>query len=71
MSITEANQLKALARMVNSGKDEMTGKTISLDADIGLNSELWTPIGKTDHSFKGTFNGRMVVLLLHDFRPEW
>lgn len=58
VSITEANQLKALARMVNSGKDEMTGKTISLDADIGLNSELWTPIGKTDHSFKGTFNGR-------------
>lgn len=58
VSITEANQLKALARMVNSGKDEMTGKTISLDADIGLNSELWTPIGKTDHSFKGTINGR-------------
>ena len=56
--VATADQLKALARMVNSGKDEMTGKTISLDADIGLNSELWTPIGKTDHSFKGTFNGR-------------
>ena len=57
-TVATADQLKALARMVNSGKDEMTGKTISLDADIGLNSELWTPIGKTDHSFKGTFNGR-------------
>lgn len=57
-TIKDADTLKALARMVNSGKDEMTGKTISLDADIGLNSELWTPIGKTDHSFKGTFNGR-------------
>ena len=57
-TITEADQLKALARMVNSGKDSMAGKTISLDANIGLNSELWTPIGETDHSFKGTFNGR-------------
>lgn len=59
-TIKDAVTLKALARMVNSGKDEMTGKTISLDADIDLNSELWTPIGKTDHSFKGTFNGRNV-----------
>lgn len=57
-TIKDAVTLKALARMVNSGKDEMTGKTITLGADIDLNSELWTPIGKTDHSFKGTFNGR-------------
>lgn len=57
-TINDAAALKALARMVNSGKDEMTGKTITLGADIDLNSELWTPIGKTDHSFKGTFNGR-------------
>ena len=57
-TIKDAVTLKALARMVNSGKDEMTGKTITLGADIDLNSELWTPIGKADHSFKGTFNGR-------------
>ena len=57
-TIKDAVTLKSLARMVNSGKDEMTGKTITLGADIDLNSELWTPIGKTDHSFKGTFNGR-------------
>lgn len=56
-TIKDAVTLKALARMVNSGKDEMTGKTITLDANIDLNNEPWTPIGTADHPFKGTFNG--------------
>lgn len=57
VSITEANQLKALARMVNSGKDSMTGKTIMLGADIALDGSDWTPIGTEKNPFKGTFTG--------------
>lgn len=64
VSITEANQLKALARMVNSGKDSMAGKTIMLGADIRLNNDAvptsgnqWTPIGTEKNPFKGTFTG--------------
>lgn len=56
-TIKDAVTLKALARMVNSGKDEMTGKTITLDANIDLNNEPWTPIGTAKHPFKGAFNG--------------
>ena len=62
VTITEADQLKALARMVNSGKDSMTGKTIVLTADIDLNNQAWTPIGNengfdAELAFSGTFNG--------------
>ena len=57
VSITEANQLKALARMVNSGKDSMAGKTITLGGDITLDGSVWTPIGTEKNPFKGTFTG--------------
>lgn len=53
--ITAHNQLKALARMVNSGKDSMTGKTIMLSASIDLSGIDWTPIGTAENPFKGTF----------------
>lgn len=66
-TVTTADQLKALARMVNSGKDSMTGKTIMLGADIRLNNDAvptsgnqWTPIGMEKNPFKGTFNGGKV-----------
>lgn len=52
--ITAHNQLKALARMVNSGKDDMAGKTIYLQRDITLAGD-WTPIGTAENPFKGTF----------------
>ena len=65
VTITEADQLKALARMVNSGKDSMTGKTIMLGADIRLNNDAvptsgnqWTPIGTNSKRFAGTFDGQ-------------
>lgn len=64
VTINEADQLKALARMVNSGKDSMAGKTIMLGADIRLNNDAvptsgnqWTPIGTEKNPFKGTFTG--------------
>lgn len=58
-TVATANQLKALTRMVNSGKDSMTGKTITLGKNIVLDGSDWTPIGTTEgNPFKGTFNGR-------------
>ena len=57
-TIKDADTLKALARMVNSGKDSMTGKTITLGANINLENAAWTSIGTGTNPFKGTFNGR-------------
>ena len=57
-TIKDAVTLKALARMVNSGKDSMTGKTITLGANINLENAAWTSIGTGTNPFKGTFNGR-------------
>ena len=56
-TVTTADRLKALARMVNSGKDSMTGKTIALGGDITLDGSVWTPIGTEKNPFKGTFTG--------------
>lgn len=53
--ITAHNQLKALARMVNSGKDSMTGRNFMLNASIDLSGIDWTPIGTAENPFKGTF----------------
>lgn len=56
-TVTTADRLKALARMVNSGKDSMTGKTITLGANIVWDGSDWTPIGTEKNPFKGTFTG--------------
>lgn len=58
-TVATADQLKALARMVNSGKDSMASKTITLGANIvlELDGSDWTPIGMEKNPFKGTFNG--------------
>ena len=55
-TITTAEQLRALARMVNSGKYDSTGQTISLGGDITLPGN-WTSIGTENYPFGGTFNG--------------
>ena len=61
-TVTTADQLKALARMVNSGKDSMANKTITLGANIvlELDGSDWTAIGTEKNSFEGTFNGGKV-----------
>ena len=59
-TIEKAVTLKALARMVNSGKDSMTGKTITLGANIVWDGSDWTPIGTEKNPFEGTFNGGKV-----------
>ena len=63
-SLCTPEELAGLASLVNSGKD-FEGKTITLENDIDLNNEEWTPIGKSSLSpssgigqmFEGTFIG--------------
>ena len=70
--ISTAEDLAGLARLVNEGTDNFSGKTIKLDADIRLNDTSdwgswettppkysWTPIGTTlQNQFYGTFDGQ-------------
>ena len=60
-TIRDDATLKALARMVNSGKDSMAGKTITLGANIDLKDVPWTSIGKNGNPFQGAFNGGTVT----------
>ena len=48
--------LKAFRDEVNGGTT-FAGWTITLDADIDLGSEEWTPIGNSTNKFQGTFDG--------------
>jgi hypothetical protein len=55
-TITTAEQLAGLAKLVNGGND-FSGKTITLGANIDLAGKEWTPIGQSGKAFKGTFVG--------------
>lgn len=71
-TLTSAEQLAGLAQLVNSGTS-FEGKTVFLGCDIRLNSgnfdengvydgerseiKDWTPIGRKNSYFKGTFDG--------------
>lgn len=63
--ISQASDLEGLATSVNSG-NSFVGKYIVLTKDICLNEDFkpsnpsgdkWTPIGKVNYPFKGTFDG--------------
>ena len=56
-TINNAEKLKGLAYLVNSGIDNFAGKTINLTAYIDLHGVDWKPIGTYTKPFKGTFNG--------------
>jgi len=67
-TISNATQLLGFARIVNgtTGTDgpaqsNFNGKTVTLSADINLNSQSWTPIGSPyitgNGPFLGTFDG--------------
>ncbi len=70
-NLVTAEQLAGLAKLVNEGTSNFTGKTITLGTDIFLNDttgagagtwengdrRLWTPIGTSSHPFKGEFDG--------------
>lgn len=55
--IKNAAQLAGLAKLVNNGTDNFKGKTITLTADIDLNHQNWTPIGR-NNAFEGVFDGQ-------------
>lgn len=54
--ISTVEQLRALATEVNGGTT-FSGMQIKLSNDIDLKSEEWTPIGRKDKVFQGTFDG--------------
>lgn len=61
--ITSAEELAGLAKLVNDGTEDFSGKTIYLNQNINLadaNGYLrrWTPIGTHAHPFKGSFDGQ-------------
>lgn len=55
-TITTAEQLAGLAKLVNEGTS-FDGKTITLESNIDLDKEEWTPIGNATNTFKGNFDG--------------
>lgn len=55
-SIGTAAELAGLAALVNS-RNNFSGKTIKLTADIDLNNQAWTPIGTQGNPFNGVFDG--------------
>lgn len=55
-TISNAEQLKGLAYLVNGGTS-FRNKTIKLGDSIDLHSEAWTPIGTATHKFYGSFDG--------------
>ena len=57
IEINTVEGLKAIATNVNEGRDNYSGKTIRLTADLDLSAETWTPIGIFSHPFAGTFDG--------------
>ena len=70
-NLTTAEQLAGLAKLVNEGTSDFSGKTITLGADIFLNDtagaglgmwasvarRTWTPIGTQAYPFRGEFDG--------------
>lgn len=56
-TLSSGEQLAGLAALVNDGND-FSEKTIQLSQDIDLDNREWSPIGKSDKPFKGTFDGQ-------------
>ena len=54
--ITNGSELAYLAENVNNGEN-YEGKYFQLASDIDLGSKSWTPIGNTNNSFRGIFDG--------------
>lgn len=54
--ISDGAELAYLANQVNSG-NTYEGKYFQLASDIDLGNNEWTPIGNTENSFRGIFDG--------------
>ena len=61
-TISTAEGLAGLARLVNTGVTSFENKAVKLTADIDMNNLNWTPIGDADADvyvgFRGTFDGQ-------------
>ncbi|MBR5429220.1 MAG: hypothetical protein IK116_01700, partial [Firmicutes bacterium] len=57
LMVSTAEGLEAIAEAVNGG-ETYEGQTITLEADIDLQNEEWTPIGDASNAFEGTFDGQ-------------
>lgn len=55
-TISDTADFAQFAYMVSSGSD-FEGKTVTLAANLDLGAHYWVPVGSTDNSFSGTFNG--------------
>ena len=56
--INTADELVALAKRVSSGRQEYSGRTVFLGADIDMTGVSMTPIGTAEYPFMGEFNGQ-------------
>ena len=54
--ISDGAELAYLAQQVNNG-NYYEGQYFQLACDINLGNQEWTPIGDTDNSFRGIFDG--------------
>lgn len=57
-TITTAEQLAGLAKLVNDGTEKFSGKTVLLGSDIDLSGKDWTAVGTSASTFGGTFDGQ-------------
>ena len=55
--VATVGDLKTFAAKVNGGNN-FSGKTVKLTTDISLKDVEWTPIGKSEKTFQGTFDGQ-------------
>lgn len=56
-TISEKDQLRAFALSLNT-KIDYKDINIALTDDIDISDEEWIPVGKSDHAFAGTFDGK-------------
>ena len=56
-TLSTAEELAGLAKLVNDDTEDFTGCTITLDGNIDRSGKTWTAIGTAAHPFKGTFDG--------------
>ena len=57
VEISSASAMSVFAVMVNNG-ESFENYTVTLNADIDLNNQPWTPIGTYTNAFKGNFDGK-------------
>ena len=57
-TITTAEQLAGLAKLVNEGTEIFSEKTVQLGSNIDLSGKDWTAIGINGSTFRGTLDGQ-------------